>query len=350
VAETRSKELRARNLYPRLGCLAMVAVVGVPFLTRGLAAISPYVVLGAGLAVLVLLVVLRGATSRALRTGNVTADDVEGRGCLALMLATLGLSLTLTGIVQLSRSAGTAWLGWTIAAAIGVLSLAVALTVARTNVPGLMGAVSTARREGCRIAFLRPFHEGYSEKARNLLIPILANYGHLYFVSDATFASTKADDSYFARDYRSVPGLIAGHTLAHEEWQRRVAAALGDTDVAVIDVSVLSAGVLWELNECYRRFPAHRILLVAAGDAFGDGPLEALLPVIQAHAVRAVEAIIAFNPDVPAEDPRRHLKPLLLVYLDRAEGRLWLASAIHVAMLNIVSIETTGQPVIAAAG
>jgi hypothetical protein len=52
------------------------------------------------------------------------------------------------------------------------------------------------------------------------------------------------------------------------------------------------------------------------------------------------------NPSLSEDDPRRQLKPLMLVYVDAPEGRMWLASRLHQAMLNIVSIETTGQPLI----
>jgi hypothetical protein len=118
--------------------------------------------------------------------------------------------------------------------------------------------------------------------------PLLQNYGDVFFVEDPTSRGTQLDDSYYSQDYRALPGLLRGNSCADDEWKDRVRQYLHDSDVAVIDISVLSASVLWEINESYSRFPAHRILFVASADAFREGVIDDLLPnVIERRPGRA---------------------------------------------------------------
>jgi hypothetical protein len=48
-----------------------------------------------------------------------------------------------------------------------------------------------------------------------------------------------------------------------EAWQVELQKLLQQADLAVIDFSVLSDSLFWEIEQCLRRIPAQRIILIA---------------------------------------------------------------------------------------
>jgi hypothetical protein len=148
----------------------------------------------------------------------------------------------------------------------------------------------------CQISFFRPFDSRYAEFARNLVIPLLKNYGKVEHVNDDFFkdSSTKGVlsleyenqtkevlskmDEYdqATRDMikltKKVMGtdMLSGIEFDDLTWKDGVLRLLERTDIAVIDVSTISENILWELENCFRFLPSMRVILVAGLHAIND--------------------------------------------------------------------------------
>ena len=331
VAEARIAELQSRYRATQSGCMLVAGALLVS--VGGLVPASLPLSWLAAAGLLLLLVGFRG---------------LRYLGCLATLLGAAGLGALLIAGLRLGRATGATWVAMLAIAVLGIAGAVLAFGQASAAAT-LLPFLQHARRYGCRIAFFRPFRPDYSEKARNLLVPLLRNYGDVFFVEDDTFEGQPIGDTFVASGFKALRGLERGRRYSNDEWMARVQQQLQDVDIAVVDISVITPHVVWELNECYDRLPGHRLILVAAGDTFGPGPVTDHVDEIQRHAVAVVSRLLELNPDLPPDHPKRHLKPLLLVYGDHPDGRVWLLAALHHAMQNIVALETTERPLFAPA-
>ena len=153
-----------------------------------------------------------------------------------------------------------AWLYWAAAGLLWLLGFGVARSTSRVRA-GFLEARDRVSRNGCRIGFFRPFHKSFSSQAKNLLLPLLQGYGTVFFVVDESFNESKFA-GFWSKDLQLLPGLVGGHQYTNHEWQKKVLAQLDNLDIAVVDISVPSANVVWEIKQCYDRLPSHRIILV----------------------------------------------------------------------------------------
>jgi hypothetical protein len=156
--------------------------------------------------------------------------------------------------------------------------------------------------------------------------------------------------------------LIRGHPRFEEKWQRRVLEELNEADIAVVDVSVPSVNVLWEIKQCYDLLPAHRVIFVGNADEILDAStvrefyyISYSLPVAFANHPGFVERVHAkLNASMEGhlkslmdglmsfEDFNRHNgPPCLAPYFTDKAGRQWLEAALHGFMSRIIEIETT---------
>jgi len=309
---------------------AMQGPVGCLFLLVGLSIVVTFLfflesrqttILAIGLAVFLLGVVLvRG-----------------GGGIVGAWMAALGFGSSIAAAMSLA-GANAAWIYWSVAVVLVIIGFAIAASSGGVS-PGFFRSQSA--RSNCRIGFFRPFNAEYSAEAKNLLFPMLSGYGSVYFVADESF--DEADfDGLWSKDYEALPGLVGGHRYTNEEWQRQVATNLDSLDIAVVDISVPSTSVIWEIKQCYDRLPSHRIVFVVSAAALS---IQVPLDVQDESMQRAVsEHIMPILEGLSALEANPTTKPIMLVYAPVVEGEVWLANALFQAMSNIVAIETGATP------
>lgn len=262
-----------------------------------------------------------------------------GGGILGAWIAALGTGGAVAGVMLLSGIEAT-WVYWTVAGLFGVVGFLVVGTASGTW-PGFFQARSLSRHTGCRIGFFRPFHSDYSAQAKNLLLPMLRGYGSVFFVVDDSFDESKFD-GLWSKDYKDLPGLVGGHRYTDDEWQRQVLAQLENIDVAIVDISVPSANLVWEIKQCYDRLPSYRIIFVANAVVLSGGiPSDFATPEFQQALWSHFEQILKGLMELGANPTT---KPLCLVYSPQVEGQVWLAHAVFQAMSNIVAVETGALP------
>jgi hypothetical protein len=306
---------QSRALQGPVGCLFLLAGVALVITFLFILDARDGAVFSVGLAVLVAGIVLLRA----------------GTGVLAAWIAALGLGASIAAALSLMGTTAP-WIYWTVA---GLLAFG-GFAIAGSGSGATAGFLRVRPRKGCRIGFFRPFRAEYSAEAKNLLFPLLSGYGSVFFVGDETF--DEADfDGLWSKDYKALPGLVGGHRYTNEEWQRQVVAQLPTVDVAIVDVSVPSSNVIWEIKQCYDWLPSHRIVLVASAAAL---PRDVVLDVQDASLKETIgEFMTPILKGLTVLDANPTTQPLMLVYAQGVEGQVWLANALYHAMSNIVAIE-----------
>jgi hypothetical protein len=258
-------------------------------------------------------------------------------GCLGLVLFWPGVGAAVAGgMLLLGLEAAPAY--WVAAGFFFVWGVLGARYAVKGSPARFLGARVEAARAGCHIGMFRPFNSANSNEAKNVLLPLLRGYGTVYVVSDDSFDRTRSDGAW-TRDYARFPQHAPAHRYTEVDWQVRVQAEIEKLDVAVVDVSVPSASLAWEIKQCVERLPSHRIIFVASTSALA--PHDDLRPLEERH----VEAFMA-----QAEPIKKRLQelgvdfhgtnPRCLVYPPDAAGHTWLANALFQAMTDIVAIET----------
>lgn len=122
------------------------------------------------------------------------------------------------------------------------------------------------------ILVLRSFLPDHSRMARNVLTPTLQCFGRLRIVRDPSYETSNPDEPHIDL----VPGLLdeegedyADHLHNYRDvanltdWMTGVRRLLDEVDIVVIDVSHVSAYMLWESELALMRLAAERVLLVA---------------------------------------------------------------------------------------
>lgn len=321
VAAAEFNAQQTRAMRGPIGCLLILAGSAVIVTFLLVFDVGGYVVLG-GLAALVVGFILVRI----------------GLGIVFAWIAALGAGAAAAGAMSW-LGIEAAWVYWTVAGSLGLLGVLVVGTDSKVS-PGFMRARSLSRRSGCPIGLFRPFHRDYSAQAKNLLLPLLRGYGTVFFVEDASFTES-AFTGLWSKDYQALPGIVGGSRYTDEEWQRRVKAQLENIDVALVDISVPSANVVWEIKQCYDRLPSHRIIFVASADVLPTGlPADLQDRDFQAAFWAHIEPILRGLKELGANPTTQ---PVCLIYSSEVEGQVWLASALFHAMSNIVALET-GAP------
>ena len=258
--------------------------------------------------------------------------------CLGIVLAGLGTGAAVAGSMSLlGVKAALAY--WSVAGFFFLAGVLLAGNLAAW--PNFPYARREATRTGCRIGLFRPFHSKYSAQAKNLLLPLLRGYGDAYFVADESFDESEPAGG-LGRDYERFPSRVGGHRYTHDEWQSRVSAEIKRLDVAIIDISIPSASLVWEIKQCIAQLPRHRILFVASvEEVFPPG----LLPQYDQDKLRA--ALLAHIGPINKGLQEMGSNPIssrCLVYWPGGKGTEWLANALFQSMYSIVITEFGETP------
>ena len=238
---------------------------------------------------------------------------------------------------------GAAWVGvsdnwlW-IAAMIGAIGGLWALGRYAQALRAHRDLLNMGRHLDCRIVFFRPFDTRYAEWARNLVIPLLNNYGHVTHVTDRAFEEAPGrgglSGAYedFAKDVlsrmdeydevtqkmiemtKAVVGsdMLAGSSFEDSKWKNGVLKILAQSDVAVVDVSTVSDNVIWELANCFRRLIPEHVILIASRDSLQDvtRQSDALLTVLSEAGIVDIQPVLVYHPTVVlkfAEELHEHM-------------------------------------------
>jgi hypothetical protein len=161
----------------------------------------------------------------------------------------------------------------------------------------------------CRIVALRPFEdESASYLFRNVVGPTVGCYGEVSVVSDDSFARSELEDvSPHLRASPSLAGLLGlswrgrlarkymlqggggafgsldlqflgdkqiALNFSDDEWQEKVRALISISDIAVIDLSLISINLMWETVWCLLLLPPHRIFFVSLNRATWSAKLK----------------------------------------------------------------------------
>ena len=259
-------------------------------------------------------------------------------------LLLVGIAAALVALWQLKTTFGLVLAGPAIACILGGAAAWVAVSTDWlwiAAVPAALGGLWALGRYGqalrghrdslnmgqyldCRIVFFRPFDTRYAEWARNLVIPLLKNYGRVTHVTDRGFEDSHGRGGLsgahedFVKDVlsrmddydeptrkmiemtKAVVGsdMLAGNTFDDATWRDGVLKILDKTNVAVVDVSTVSDNVLWELANCYRRLTPAHVILIASRDALQDVTRrqDALLAVLSEARIAGTQPVLVYHP------------------------------------------------------
>jgi hypothetical protein len=174
----------------------------------------------------------------------------------------------------------------------------------------------------------RSFEERSSSLARSALAPILAGYGMLDIVLDETLERAESE-GVFGLEGGDIGELCKLHRFANAEWKDRVAEIIRDCDIAIIDLTRVSPGVIWELAQSYKHLPPYRIYGVINAGALENRSLK--------NHMTAFYDTLRTHPEMPA-----NVRPYVFIFVPSAWQQEALANDIHRKMLEIIAIEEGG--------
>ncbi len=186
-----------------------------------------------------------------------------------------------------------------------------------------------AQKKGCKIVLFRSFEEKSSSLARSALVPILTGYGMVEIVLDETYAHTEAH-GIFGKESAGISDLYRLHRFTNAAWKGRVAEIIRDCDIAIIDLTRISPGVMWELAHCYENLPPYRIYGVINAAGFERTSF-------QDHMAHFYDTLGA-HPEMPD-----NVHPYIFVFEPSAWNQEGLATDIHRKMVEIIAVEKGGQ-------
>jgi len=115
-------------------------------------------------------------------------------------------------------------------------------------------------RKACSIIFLRGFKQEARADVPNRVLPCIGCYGRIMWLRNVVKVVNQDRIGPLSgetiTDTREQPDL-------REEWKSELQKLLQLADLAVIDFSVLSESLFWEIEQCLRQMPAQRIILIA---------------------------------------------------------------------------------------
>lgn len=183
-----------------------------------------------------------------------------------------------------------------------------------------------ARATGCRIMLLRSFADGPSRLTRNVLLPVVAAYGELHIVIDATLDAVQSRD-LLGEDVPDLQKIATVYRFENDDWKRGVGELIDQTDIAIIEATRLSPGVIWEYARCMKTLPPWRVYPVIDLEGLGQTSL--------AHHMREFFELVAAEPDMPHDVGSRWF--LLAPSADQVET---IIMDVHQRMATIVAIES----------
>jgi hypothetical protein len=127
------------------------------------------------------------------------------------------------------------------------------------------------------ITMFRRFHNKWlSLLCRGRIAPVLGCYGEVSVVADDSLAITGLDP-----DESNFEPLVIGDphmamTLSDDEWRSSVLALMSLSDLVVIDLSLATANVVWEMASALQFLPPHRIFIIGVSRGLRQEFLDAV--------------------------------------------------------------------------
>jgi hypothetical protein len=128
------------------------------------------------------------------------------------------------------------------------------------------------------IAVFRRFHEkNLSLNYRRRIAPVLGCYGEVTVVNDDSLAKIGLDPDPIlygpATTRTKFEPLVLGDphmamTFSNDEWRRNVLALMALSDLGVIDLSLPTANLVWEMASVLKFLPPHRIFIIGVTRGF----------------------------------------------------------------------------------
>ncbi|MHC2218864.1 hypothetical protein ACVIGV_004252 [Rhizobium leguminosarum] len=110
-------------------------------------------------------------------------------------------------------------------------------------------------RTACNIVFLRGFKQEARADVQNRVLPCIGCYGRVMWLGNILSETRLNRIGQILTDARF-------QKLYGETWPIEVTKFIEEADLAVIDYSVLSESLIWEIGQCIQRIPVERIILI----------------------------------------------------------------------------------------
>ena len=137
-----------------------------------------------------------------------------------------------------------------------------------------------------RVIYFRSFREDQSNAARDNIAPILGCIGSLTTIHNPTYIQgltgteghDQSEDSWFAwlELGEILSDGLAAITCEGDTWKQEVQRQLAQVDLAVIDVSVGSDNVAWELSEALSFLSEDRVIAIRTAGAESPEELDCI--------------------------------------------------------------------------
>jgi hypothetical protein len=234
--------------------------------------------------------------------------------------AAVGLGLVAAAVFLTVRGGGRWWL----IGACGLLVTYVASSVRffGERSPDFQALAMKAAEKRCRIGLFRAFRSDSAELATNVLVPILMGYGEVQLVRDPTLEESKSHGVF---GFEKIP-IATIPQFAIQQWQAKVREIIQTIDIAIIDVSVTTDGVMWEVAQCFAALPPYRVLLFVNGVELSNQSYT--------EYMKAFYHQLSAHPEMP-----RDVRPWVFYFAPVYGHEVVVSSAIHEKMKEIVERE-----------
>ena len=127
------------------------------------------------------------------------------------------------------------------------------------------------------VIYFRSFRDDQSYAARDMVAPILGCIGNLTTIHNPTYiqgltgteGQDQSEDSWFA--WLELGEILSDGLAAikceGDTWQQEVQQQLALADLAIIDMTVRSDNVSWELDQALAHLPQDRVIAICSADA-----------------------------------------------------------------------------------
>jgi hypothetical protein len=124
----------------------------------------------------------------------------------------------------------------------------------------VVGGRKARVREQCNILYLRGFRQELRANALDRTIPSIGGYGRVMSLANV-LQKSKAQDSVGPLRGDDLTDASDGFAFS-SDWHQAFEERLAKADVAVIDFSILSESLCWEIKRCLEQLPPDRIVLI----------------------------------------------------------------------------------------
>jgi hypothetical protein len=115
-------------------------------------------------------------------------------------------------------------------------------------------------RDACNIIFLRGFRQEARADVPNRVLPCIGCYGRLMWLRNTVKVVEQDKVGFLTGETITDAGA---QPLSNDDWHAALQTLLRQADLAVVDFSVLSDNLMWEIEQCLQQMPAERIVLIA---------------------------------------------------------------------------------------